>query len=449
MTPRFARLAALLAGLLVSATGATAAGLDFDAMLQLIPAGPQTYASWPLIGYVDYRAIEAAAGVRHPPSETAFKKLPEAERAAWLKAMRRVAAGPQKLGTYGAHLGSTQTEMLDAMGFDFLDVDRALTFWDKPPGVISVLSGGQGLGDVFDVDGALVGRGYAHEIIDGADVWHRFNDGASAFRLTDPGAEADPFDGDIMRSERIVAEPGLVVAATTWADLSAVIAVRAGTASPDSAGDLIGPAVAAMARLAGAPPLQVFALPLTAFADRGAANPLAGLFGGLDPREAMERLTQRPAGRPLVPFPLAVFADFATAAGDVAVVAIPYPDHATAQAEMPGIAERFRTWRSLLRNDREPMLARYSASVEAASVEMPDYAGAVARGFIGLAEALADKSAPRLPASPAAAGGSGSGGLVLIAIRTPRPTGEAVPGAVFHVFLEALFNRDFSPLALQ
>ncbi len=455
----------LVCGFLVM-TAAALAGVAAQAderpvldLIALLPEDPMTYRSVPLFSYVDFRAVEAAAGVATSQSEASFADLPEAERMAWYDSLKRITIGPPSIIQYAARVGFHEKTSYDGTGPDWFAVDRAMAAWQAPPHGVTILGGDEDMTDPEGFDFALSPRGFVNEEIDGVSVWHRFADNAIASALKDEAIEGDIFDDGLMTSLRLAVLPGRLIGSRSWPDLRAVLSVATGAAKPAAAADLLRPMVDALGAIEGGdgPLVQAMAFTLT---DVGLANTGADLIAGalsaggnVDLDALAAELQAAPSGPPLPPYPLVLFADIAAGTDQINIVALPYPDRATAEAAAGVLADRLRTWQP--GKFEEPVLDVIGGTVSTAVVDDERVAPAAAGTFRGvvLAAAAANGTQPdgaaaepteAVPAVPP------GGAVALIAIRYPLPAAGSgtMPTAFFSLALMAIYQRDFAPLAV-
>ena len=171
--------------LAASAPLTTAAAEDtapgFADMLRLIPASERTWQAWRTFSYVDFRAVEAAAGLPHAQSEIrlgdgateVFNDWPAERRAAWRSNLRRVGAGPPLLSAYAGRIGTLDAAMADVVGVDFFAIDRALVFWETPGADgVQVLAGDPPITDLQTMrDWNLSSRGFLSGIATRTTSW--------------------------------------------------------------------------------------------------------------------------------------------------------------------------------------------------------------------------------------------------------------------------------------
>jgi hypothetical protein len=456
-------ICSLVAGVAVAA-GSPASRADEAPILDLIallPEDPTTYRSMPLFSYVDFRAVEAAAGVATPGSESAFAALPEAERMPWYDSLKRITVGPPPILLYAARVGLHEKTSYDATGPDWFMVDRAMAAWQAPPHAVTILGGDEDMTDPQGFDFVLPQRGFANEDIDGVSVWSRFGDNAIASALKDEAIEGDIFDEGLMTSLRLAVLPGRLIASRSWPDLRAMLGVATGGAKPAAAADLLRPMVEALGAVEGGdgPLVQAMAFTLV---DVGLANSGTDLMaaalaegGSIDFDALAARVAAAPSpGRPPLPvYPLVLFADVAAGPDQVNIIALPYADRATAAMAATVLAERLAKWQPGA--FKQPVVSLIGGEIATAVVDDQRVAPAAAATFIAvmLAAAAGAENAPdgeaaeptfEVPDVPP------GGAVALVAIRYPPPAvdSDVRPTAFFSIALQAIHNRDFAPLSV-
>ena len=428
-------------------------------LIALLPEDPTTYLSVPLFSYVDFRAVEAAASVATPESESRFAGLPEAERMPWWDSLKRIVVGPPSIIQYAARVGLHEKTSYDGTGPDWFAVDRAMAIWQAPPHGVTILGGDADMTEAEGFDFALPPRGFVNEDIDGVSVWHRFADNAFASALKDEAIEGDLFDDGLMTSLRLAVLPGQLIGSRSWHDLRAVLPVATGGAKAAPAAGLLRPMVEALGAVEGSdgPLVQAMAFSLVhvGLAETG-VDIIAGALsagGNVDLDGLAAGLQAAPSGPSLPAYPLVLFADIAAGNDQINVIALPFADRATAEAAVGVLAGRLRLWQP--GSFKEPVLDVISGKVTTAVVDDERVAAAVAGTFrsVVLAASAASGTTPDgaaaeptegIPAVPP------GGAVALVAIRYPLPVAgsDARPSAFFSIALQAIYNRDFAPLAV-
>lgn len=443
-------------------------------MLRLVPDDQRTYRAWQLFSYIDFRAVETAAGLPHPEAEVPpltgdeaelFDDWPEERRQAWRNNLARITAGPIDLIAYARERESMADRMADATGVDLFAIDRALTFWDYPP--VSLYAGAPPIADVAAMNtwSDLTSRGYALDRSDAVPVWHRFADDMSVAMLSDRGSAADPFDGDALYSVRLAVLPDLLVNARNWPDLRRVLGLHAdggGSIAP-----LVEPMVEAVLALDGVEGrvLQAWAAPLAVLAHRQMSVEalMAGLTAEPDvplPDAAtLERMLAEGAPEigPLPPYPLALFVDLQAGSDQVHAMVLPYADRERAEAAARIVGGRLETWMPEGGPTGEPVVAALSGSVETLVVDVPELATAVGLSFLRQVGGASDDD--RAAVRDGTAGVDGA--VAVIAVRYPMPQDLSQPldlvagtggpgslGRIWIAWLEAAIEARFTPLAV-
>lgn len=205
-------LAALLA-LPAAAQDETNPLLD---LLAFVPDTSETWDAAPLVSYADYRAIETARGINTPTAQD-FAERTELSRL-WIAATNGIASG-LPLNYLMAYL-----EGMEAItGFSWFDLDRALTF-GQPPTMGKVLAGDF---DAVRIGAAFAARDYSDDSTGELTLWCPPNGCDTGLemnlRTRDP---ANPFGGELGRSEPIATLPGFVLNSPDDTVLTAMIETR-------------------------------------------------------------------------------------------------------------------------------------------------------------------------------------------------------------------------------
>jgi hypothetical protein len=189
----------------------------------------------------------------------------------------------------------------------------------------------------------------------------------------------------------------------------------------------------------------------------GGPSLIDGLFtedGAIDLGALAESaLAPSPAGPPLPAYPLVLFADLAAGKDQVNVIALPFADRATAESAAVVLADRLRTWQP--GKFQQPVLDVIGGAVSTAVVDDVRVAPAAAATFVSVtlavaadAEGAPDGAAaePTMTIPEVAPGGA----VALVAIRYPLPASGSRdrPSAFLSIALQAIYNRDFAPLAI-
>jgi hypothetical protein len=317
-----------------------------DGLLDALAWVPRTAAtSDSLIGYVDYRAVEAARpGALAPTSIVEVLTLleeddPAAER--WLAATMGIASGPGDLLTELFRAGPSWPT---TVGFDFIDIDRAIAF-GSPPSNGTVL-----LGD-FDpaaIETAYAARGYTSEPVDDHEL-------LCSVAGCDTGLDVDlanrdpsvPFGGRLGREEPLVVSDREVLSSADIATIEVMLAMAARD-MPAMADD---PAFRAVAT-APADDLTIIQATLLPPAAILVGADVTSVIGERATPEQVEAiLAELDALEPLpAPFAVAIV-DGATETEQVVTIALAYADEDQAGQAADVVSERLRTLRSLVRDE--------------------------------------------------------------------------------------------------
>ncbi len=426
---------AVLAGALLTTPAAAQAPAWAD-LLAAMPESAVSYNGFPLVSYVDLRALERATGAPQPATEGSYRALPEADRARWQRdIIRWLTSMPFGLRDYAARMESVTGTLDHAMGLDFFAIDRVLSFGALPPHEVTVLAGGDDLADPFWMNLALVSRGFAESAEEGATVWSRFGDGNTAIALTDLNAAGDPFDADMNMAARIAVQPGRVTVAHHWTDLRDTLAAGRGAAPTAHAARLLAALFDAAAKVEGGDGVVIqgwaYGLPVVG-ADNRTLNAVADAVANPQADAAVQRGRLAAAagqgGPPLPAYPLALFAEVGTADGrQLNVIAIPYPDPATADMAAATVADRLKLWKACPGTDCSPLVSELGGTVTAAIVEDDRVGlslGPALVAVLGYAP-NGDREPADIAAEVAAIPGHEGGAIAVIAVRYPQPAATA------------------------
>jgi hypothetical protein len=437
-------LAAVLAAVLCEpAAAGEAPGLP--ALLGLLPGTSETTASAPVFGYVDLDAVAAAAGIAPPASDAAFAALDDADRGAWIDAMRRIQSGPTDLLSYPLGIGQRAAGSVEALGVNWFDIDAAMTFW-QPPGTVTVIAGAPGFADPAAIGPALTARGFAERQLDGFAVWHRLDDNALALGQTDALAEGDFLAGSLPRASRVAVKDGIVVHAGNWPALGTVTATAAGKSAPSPVARLSAAILGGIGEATDARLLQATAFMLR---DIGSAEDPGGIFSQFITSPSFDLEGLRKAIGPAVPgprlplYPLALLADMQAGADQVAVIALPFPDPEAAAEAATVLAERLAAWSP--GEGTAPLLEQVRGTIETWVVERDDVAGATFATFIA-SIAAGEEERKAVSALSDTAGGA----VAIVAVRYPMAgDGDSThAGAVYRTWMAGIYRRAFTPLAV-
>ena len=470
-----------IAALLVSAPMMAVAAKDTTAglvdMLRVIPPSERAWQSQPVFSYVDFRALEAVAGVSHPDFEVwpflqdadqVFADWSTAQREAWLSSMYRIVLSSSDLVSYVRQVGRIEGSMADAVGVDFFTVDRALRFWDASQGgSVEVLAGDRLTADVEEMRSwsSLRSRGFSLSEIDGVPVWHRFDDNAVALSLIDEHAEADPFDRNMNASVRLAVLPDWMIVTGDWPDLEAVLPY-AEDASSSGLHRLMAPMVSAVLTLDGVDHRIVQASAVAAqhldvsapAVDRLIAALMQSDDGELDAAELQRLLHEEgPEGPQLPLYPVALFVDLQAGRHQVNAIALPYPDRPSAELAAAVVAERLSTWVWEGHGDAsiQPVVAEVGGTIETAVTDAAGLAPAIFEAFLAMAgpqddEADVASRAARIEALRRADDGA-TGAVAVVAVRYPMPkrNEEEWPGRVLREWVVGIIYQGFTPLVVN
>ncbi len=427
-------------------------------LLALMPATGDPANALHLFSYVDFRAIEAAAGIDAPDVEVAYQDGFDAfadwsqdDVAAWFQARRRIVTGPPDIVSHAGMVGRTDLAMADATGVDYFAIDRAMDFHQASGGYLMAGDAPMAVIDDMTMWSDLRSRGHALADVDGVPVWHRFEDNGVALLLADEGAAADPFDGEAMRAVRLAVLPDLLILARNWADLETTLAIRAGEAEPSPVVPLLQRMVAATLMLDGVDQrvLQAWASPVSALMPQGGAVPdvLAQMFadgGGQLPDAETLAETVQPTDAPaesLPAYPVALFADLQAGDMQVNAIALPFASRAAADVAAQVLAARLSAWVLPRGPADERAIDVVDGTVEALVVDAP-----------GIGADLAGA----LRALGAAGGGQmadADGAIAVVAVRYPmsaatQASSSSTAGIVLYWLAASLLNRDLTLLSV-
>jgi hypothetical protein len=428
-----------------------AAQTGFAEMLRMLPDTKPVYASVPMLTYVDFRAVEAAAGLGSPASEEEFDAWTDEDIGAWGWALRRLADAPRELIDYAGRMSGNAVTLREAIGFDFFAVDRAMTFNMNPPHSVIVLAG-DGLAGSAAIGAALEPRTFELRDVKGVPVWGRFEDDQMVMDLDDPQIEGDPFGTQFRRGSRIAVLPDTVVVSYHWPDIESVLTTSQGREPPAAAATLLEAMRGAVLSLdgVGGVILQAWVAPVNAvaFVDRIGPLLLESLGSGeiMDSGELAEAMAEGPSGPALPPYPLVMLADLQAGPDQVNVIALPYPDRGSAEAAAEAVSARLAAWNP--RDDPEPLVEILGGRIESKIVDAPGLMHPIAATYLALAEEGAAESVSQALGDLATEEG---GAVALIAVRypLPAPDDEAAPGALLREWLGGIYRREMEPLALQ
>ncbi|MBZ0276462.1 MAG: hypothetical protein K8I60_09975 [Anaerolineae bacterium] len=350
----------MLLGLIPAAAQDTTANPLLD-MLALVPDTDTTRAGVPVIGYVDYRALEAMRGIPTPNLDSTDALRDEAG-GIWLASMMSVSTGLDLSG-----LADYVGGMRDAVGISLGEIDRSLVFGAPP-------QTGTLLGGAFAVDAiaaAYLARGYTFERIDDVPVWcgpGGCEDGQSIDFAN--RNRANPFGGALGRNELLAYLSAYMADSPALDVMQGMIAAAQDTA-PSLADD---PAyrAAAEASLAGGTLLQV------QFFDASNVSVFMAEPGQDLPAPVKDAIA---AYQPLPPYLLFGLADVWKDDQEITLLLLVYPDAAQAETAAAELTTRLQTFASITANGRlvPEMIAERGGSISEGYVYTAEsgYAAAV------------------------------------------------------------------------
>lgn len=407
----------LLALLLLWITIFPASAQDAESespLLRMLARIPDTPAARDSLTYVDYRALIAARpGAPLVEDWQAFESIMDRDGAdadLLMGALMGVQSGPAFFGRYFMEGGA----MSEIVGFDPFTIARAAEY-GQPPDTVTILEGN------FDADAVIAAheaRGYTVDesadltllcASDGCDTGNMMN-----LRDRNP---ANPFGGDLGRSQPVLLGESIVASSPSLDALNGAVSAIAG--DKDSLADNPDYRAAAEALAGHGAVLQAY------FVEPSLIAPLSAAIANprLSP-EALEALRERLQAE-FVPMPfyhLAVLADSATDAEQVALVALVFASEADAQSAADLFPARLEQYVSL-------------------AVQQP------------FAELLADRGVTSIDAEiiPASTGRS----VLVLALHAPLPADEDEDGRtpasslVYSLLVRAYMQRDLGWLATQ
>jgi hypothetical protein len=200
LTQTYRKVALLVTVSLLFFAGVYAQPTDDHPLAALLHSAPQTPAfeqmQANIVSFVDYRAVEAAAGLSPLNSREDYAALSPEEQLAWQTAMLRVYSGPT---SYINLLDQRISDMPPLLGFDFFDVDAAMTY-GSAPFTGTLLHSIDGDFRRASVAFALLDRGYERRDVATGSAWGLGGDGMTDIENIEMG---DPFGGDVGLSSRV------------------------------------------------------------------------------------------------------------------------------------------------------------------------------------------------------------------------------------------------------
>jgi hypothetical protein len=185
-------------------------------MLALVPDNPQARGA--ILSYVDYRAVESTRpGAAQPQTWAEWDALQNANDPSaglWMAAFFGVSSGPP---TFVQYLLQFET-MPEVVGFDWFDIDRALTYGD-PPSVGIVLAGDF---DAESIIAAFESRGFEERELNGLSLLCG-DEACDGFKVDFQSRDvANPFGGNLGRQEPLLIAPGYLINSADYAQVEAM-----------------------------------------------------------------------------------------------------------------------------------------------------------------------------------------------------------------------------------
>lgn len=388
-------------------------------LIVYIPDATEYYAYAPIFTYLDLRALERATGAPTPRSEAEYAGSAETTKLWRNGLIMRGAVVPQWMSFLLPALDPGPSGLAEALGFDFFAVDRSLTFGGEQLPV-TMLLGDAPFPERERVHAALAARGFALELLGEVPVWHRFEDGEIFVSDRDLG---DPFGGHIGAAARIALLPGMLVGAPTWAKLQSILGAPTAPPSGSRMSAELKAAVQAVEGFGGenSTVLQAQAMPMFAtYVSRTMLDRTRAALNGASPDEdpvatAKVLGAQIAADSSALPkYFVALLADLQIGEEQVDVIALPYPDAASAARAAEIVSERLRSWALPGRKADGPALAEFGGSLQSQVVEAEDVA------------------------------------VALVAVRYPSAKASRQPvtfGSMLPMWMMAIGQTEFSPLA--
>ncbi|MEO0565334.1 MAG: hypothetical protein AAF125_24720, partial [Chloroflexota bacterium] len=199
-TPTYRKLTVVVTVCLLLFTGVYANHDEVHPLAALLRAVPTTPAFAQMtantVSFVDYRALESAAGLPRLTSRSDYDDLSEEMRAAWRASLQRVHAGP---GGMINIVDQRITDMPDLLGFGYFDVDAALVY-GSAPFTGTLLHSASGDFDAEVTAKALDRRGYERREVATGEAFGLGGDGMTDIENLEMG---DLFGGDVGLSSRV------------------------------------------------------------------------------------------------------------------------------------------------------------------------------------------------------------------------------------------------------
>jgi hypothetical protein len=292
-------------------------------MLALIPDVPSVRENNGIpVAYLDRRAIEThRAGAAQPQSWAEWRALSDARDpsfALWMAAFDSVAAGPDWIGQI---LLNGAENMVDAVGFDYFDITRALSY-GQPPAVTDILEGDF---DISAVGIALSNREFTETDRNGIALWCGLAGCENGLDIDFAAINmANPFGGRLGRTQPLVVLPGYLVSSPVY----------------DRIEDTFNVLTGAQSSLADAPDFRAAA---DAIIRTGTL--LQALF--LDPNTAFDSPPPDNAD-PLLVYSLAAVAQVVNDPDELTLIALVFDDVSQAQAAAGLVEQRLSAYESLV-----------------------------------------------------------------------------------------------------
>lgn len=373
-------------------------------LLVMLAQVPQEVAlisgSWGTVRFVDYAALFHVEGIQPLRMLGSVDLL--LTSAPLGRALGRLTAATKPTGLYA--FGSTEKKMTSSVGFEWLlDVDRSLEF-GEPPRIGLVLDGRF---DEEAIGAALQGRGFSLSVVDGVEVWHRFEDLTLNLQARD---SFDPFGGALGAAARVAVLPEMLANARSWELIQVIIAASQGQ-KPSLADDAAYRALAEA--ITASEGFLVQALFFNPIDLRYVGDPLL-------PPETQRRLwLMAEEIEPLPTFSLAVLADRQEGDDQVHLIGVVCADPSTAHVACDVLVRRVEVFH-LLDRPEETLAEQYGAAIRGWVIEPSEN---------GLAVVLVEARYP-LPAS-----------------RMEPGTERVIPGGpLYRAWVRAIMRREFVPL---
>ena len=359
---------------------------DLMGMLALVPNVSVIRESFPVVTYVDYRAVERASGVAPLKDLSALEALDQEGFDKWSSAMSRVQSDqtiPElaklyKAGWEGALNPGIEVDPLDLsneitnelivrnnvpgvssvfrelpreLGVEWFAIDRVMRF-GYPPDFGIVLGGGRDLIDTASLQAALSRQEFSKRDVRGVSVWHRFEDHEVRPEAMSPAdfmgkRSAYPFGIGHGLATRIAVLPRALAGSPSWALIE----------------NVIGSAVETQQSLADHPTFQAAAEAITGrtnddgtlvqaiffvhhlIAEGVARKRAPVVYEDKEQQEQRDRLLQSYYDRPPLPsYQLAALADRQNGRDEVAMFALVYSSYRSAGMAATILSDRIRAY---------------------------------------------------------------------------------------------------------